>query len=91
MNLMNLNKYMDNMQISLFANSAQEITEREKSIIKFIGEGNTNIQIAEQLSLSFDRIVELIENLLSKTNTKNVAHLMLYAAVNKIAQNVFVG
>ena len=65
-------------------NSTQEITNLEKETIKFIGQGATITQIAEKLLLSPEMINEIIEKLLIKTNTRNLAHLMMYAAINNI-------
>ena len=65
----------------------QNFTDREKIIIEFIGEGATNTQIAKQLLLNTETINEMTKKLLFKTNTRNPAHLMMYAAVNNILDN----
>ncbi|MEN8119461.1 MAG: hypothetical protein ABFS35_03905 [Bacteroidota bacterium] len=73
-----------NKQTNNTDNLTLEITDCEKSTIKYIGDGATISQIAEKLLLSPDKINEIIEKLLIKTNTRNLAHLMMYVAVNKV-------
>lgn len=84
MDRINIVTNLINEQTDSIGNSANEITDLEKETIKFIGQGATITQIAEKLLLSPDIINKIIEKLLIKTNTRNLAHLMMYAAVNKV-------
>ena len=74
-----INEQTDNPDIAV-----QVITDFEKEIIKFIGQGSTNKQIADKLSISPENLDKIIAKLLAKTNTRNLAHLMMYAAVNNV-------
>ena len=64
--------------------STMGISNIEKETIRLIGQGVSNIQIANKLGLSSGKIEKIIVKLLDKTNTRNSAHLMMYAAVNNI-------
>ena len=64
--------------------SVLKITESEKNIIRHIGNGDTNTQIANKLLISKEKIETVLTDLLSKTNTGNLAHLMMYVSVNKV-------
>ncbi len=71
-------------QMDMSDKSTQEITDFEKETIKFIGQGATNTQIADKLLISPENLDKIIAKLLAKTNTRNLAHLMMYAAVNNV-------
>jgi DNA-binding NarL/FixJ family response regulator len=63
-----------------------EITEREMDVLKLIGEGLTNSEIAEKLFTSVRTIETRRRNLLEKTKTKNTAMLIKYAVKNGLLQ-----
>jgi DNA-binding NarL/FixJ family response regulator len=60
----------------------KELTKRELEILYLIGEGHTNIEIADKLFISKRTIETHRQNLLEKTHTKNTASLMKYAFLN---------
>jgi DNA-binding NarL/FixJ family response regulator len=60
------------------------LTPREKEIIRFISEGMTNHAIAEQLFLSPATVDTHRKNILAKLGLKNTASLIRYAAENKL-------
>ncbi len=60
------------------------LTKREKEVLALLCQGNTNVEIAEQLFLSPKTIEGHRANLLSKTGTKNSAHLVMFAIKNGI-------
>ncbi len=63
------------------------ISEREKQVLKYICEGLPTIEIAEKLYLSKRTIDRHRSNLLSKTNTKNMAELAIFASKNNLIQS----
>lgn len=60
------------------------LTKREKEVLQLIGEGFTNLQIAEQLFISVDTVESHRKNLHTKLNVKNTATLIRYAAENNL-------
>lgn len=60
------------------------LTKREKEVLALLCQGYTNAEIAERLFLSPKTIEGHRANLLSKTGTKNSAHLVMFAIKNGI-------
>jgi DNA-binding NarL/FixJ family response regulator len=60
------------------------LTKREKEVLALLCQGFTNTEIAERLFLSPKTIEGHRANLLSKTGTKNSAHLVMFAIKNGI-------
>ena len=84
MNQINSYTRFTDKQINSEPHTTPEITECERKIIKYIGEGASNTEIGIELDLNKKKINEIIKTLLSKTNTRNLAHLMMFAAINNI-------
>lgn len=61
-----------------------ELSEREEEVLFFICKGFSNQEIADKLYLSKRTVDKHRENLLSKTNSKNTAGLVMYAVKNHI-------
>lgn len=59
-------------------------TRREKQLIKFLIEGLSNADIAENLRLSVNTVKSHRKNIYSKTNVNNTASLIEYLSENKI-------
>jgi two-component system response regulator NreC len=57
----------------------EELTPREREILKLIGEGNTNQEIADQLSLSINTVQTHRSRIMEKLNLHSRAQLMKYA------------
>jgi len=55
------------------------LTKREKEVLALLCQGFTNAEIADKLFLSAKTIEGHRANLLSKTGTKNSAHLVMFA------------
>ncbi len=66
------------------AHKTSELTEREKEILFHICKGLSNQEIANELCLSKRTVDKHRENLLSKTNSKNTASLVIYAIKNSV-------
>ena len=62
------------------------LSKREKEILIKICEGLSNQEIADTLFISKRTVDKHRANLLSKTNSKNTASLILYAIRNKLIQ-----
>jgi DNA-binding NarL/FixJ family response regulator len=60
------------------------LNDREKDVLYLICNGFTNKEISENLFLSIKSIEKYRTNLLQKTNTKNSAHLVMFAIQNKL-------
>jgi DNA-binding NarL/FixJ family response regulator len=60
------------------------LSERENEIIKHIAEGQTNIQIAENLFLSNHTVNTHRKNIMSKLGVKNTAGIVMYAVKTQI-------
>ncbi|MCI0919839.1 response regulator [Sphingobacterium rhinopitheci] len=61
-----------------------DLTERELEVLELIGEGMTNLQIADKLFLSKRTVEGYRQNLLDKTKSKNTASLIKYAVKNSL-------
>ncbi len=59
-------------------------TQREKEVLKLISQQLNSIEIGEKLFISPRTVDVHRKNLLEKTNSKNVAGLLVYALRNKI-------
>lgn len=62
------------------------LTEREMEVLVLIGEGFTNLQIADKLFLSKRTVEGHRQNLLEKTGVKNTASLIKYAIKTGLMQ-----
>lgn len=66
------------------------LSDRETEIIKFIAEGLTNNQIAEDLCLSAHTINTHRKNIMAKLGVKNTAGIVMYAVkTNLVSPNKF--
>ncbi|MCH2229626.1 MAG: response regulator transcription factor [Crocinitomicaceae bacterium] len=73
-----LNSFSENKEVPSI------LTKREKQILHAICSGNTNLEISEQLYLSVRTIESHRKSILQKTNTKNVAELVVFAIKNRL-------
>jgi DNA-binding NarL/FixJ family response regulator len=64
--------------------NAYNLTNRELEVLSYICQGHTNAEIAEKMFLSQKTIEGHRANLLSKTETKNSAHLVMFSIKNGI-------
>jgi len=60
------------------------LTEREKEVLNLISAGLSNQEIANSLFLSKRTVDKHRENILSKTQTKNTAELIMFSIKNKL-------
>ena len=65
------------------AGVAEALTEREDEILKLIGEGLTNREIAERLYLSEKTVRNHVSHLLAKLDLRNRAQLAVYATTKR--------
>lgn len=81
---------IEDLDTDLFSCEPVTLSERENEIIKFIAEGLTNAQIAEELYLSNHTINTHRKNIMSKLGVKNTAGIVMYAVkMNIVSPNKF--
>lgn len=61
----------------------EELTEREKDVLKLIGRGMSNLEIARKLYISEGTVKNYVSNLYSKLELNDRSKLTLYAVENK--------
>jgi DNA-binding NarL/FixJ family response regulator len=57
-----------------------DLTSREIEVLKLLGAGNTNKQIADELVIALNTAITHVGNILSKTGSANRVEAALYAA-----------
>ena len=82
-NELNLNLYQ-HLGLGRNQSTSQNLTPRETEIIRYIGSGMTNHEIAERLFLSTSTVDTHRKNILAKLQLKNTAALVRYAAENNL-------
>jgi len=80
--------FFTNKFLSRNNNSSDEValTKRELEILKLIGEGYSNAEIAEKIFISKRTVDTHKNNLISKTGSKNIVSLLIYAIKNKLVE-----
>ena len=68
------------------SDNAIKLSKREIEVLHLICKGNTNSEIAEKLFISPKTVDNHRTSLLSKTNTRNTAHLVMFAIQNKLIE-----
>ena len=66
------------------SNDDPMLTKRELEVLQLVAEGLTNTEIAERLFISKRTVDTHKNNLISKTGSKNIVSLLIYAIQNKI-------
>jgi DNA-binding NarL/FixJ family response regulator len=70
--------------VSKISNNAVSLSEREKEVLEQICKGLSNQEIADILFISKRTVEKHRASLLTKSNTKNTAQLVMYAIENKL-------
>lgn len=65
-------------------NDSEELSPREKLVLKHVALGQTNKEIAEKLFISTHTVISHRKNITRKLNIKTVSGLTVYAILNKI-------
>ena len=65
-------------------NQNETLTKRELEVLQLIAEGFSNAEIADKLFISKRTVDTHKNNLISKTGSKNIVSLLIYAIKNKI-------
>jgi DNA-binding NarL/FixJ family response regulator len=73
-----INGYLESKK-SNYGSSIERLTERERQILKMIGEGYRNKEIGDQLSVSVKTVEKHRANLMKKLDLHNTAALTAYA------------
>lgn len=81
---------VDDIDFDSFSCEPVLLSEREIEVIKWIAEGLTNTQIADQLHLSPHTVTTHRKNIMAKLGAKNTAAIVMYAVkTNLISPNKF--
>lgn len=67
-------------------NSIEELTGREREVIRLVAEGRSNREIAQELFISEKTVKTHISNLLGKLNLEHRTQLAIYAIKNKLVE-----
>nr|WKN34599.1 response regulator transcription factor [Tunicatimonas sp. TK19036] len=81
-----MNRFMQGKKKAVQGNHAcpEQLTKREREILKLIAEENTNPEIAEKLFISTRTVDTHRRNLILKLNVKNTAGLVRYAIKHEL-------
>ena len=79
-----LNKLIEENELGSDSNSNNDLSERERSVVREIGLGSTNKEMAEKLFISVHTVVTHRKNITRKLGIKSVSGLTVYALLNKI-------
>ena len=71
--------YLQNTKEGITKSVLENLTSREKEILKLIAEGNTNRMIADHLCISMKTVEKHRANLMQKLDLRNTAALTAYA------------
>jgi len=71
--------YLQRVGMGEEGSSYEKLTERERQILRMIGEGHTNQEIASQLCLSINTVQTHRSHIMDKLNLHSRAELMKYA------------
>ena len=77
---------VEHLDETTFSCDYVSLSEREMEIIKYIAEGNTNVQIADILNLSPHTVTTHRKNIMGKLGTKNTAGIVMYAVKSNIVK-----
>lgn len=75
-----LNHYLEKHQ----AAHTQELSKREIEVLRLVALGNTNKEIADNLSISTHTVISHRKNLSEKTGVKTISGLTMYAVIKQI-------
>ena len=66
------------------ANGSEELTTREKDVLKLVALGYSNKVIAEKLFISIHTVISHRKNITEKTGIKSISGLTVYAILNNL-------
>lgn len=65
-------------------NDSEELTAREKDVLKLVALGHSNKVIAEKLFISIHTVISHRKNITEKTGIKSISGLTVYAILNNL-------
>jgi DNA-binding NarL/FixJ family response regulator len=74
----------DKVNKQLNISKQTELSDREKTILKYVAKGLTNKEIAEKLFLSVHTVITHRKNITNKLEIKTISGLTVYAILNNI-------
>ena len=66
-------------------NSNEQLTGREKDVLRLLLQGFSNKEVADKLSISTHTVVSHRKNIIEKTGIRSLSGLAVYAILNNIA------
>ncbi len=81
--------YLEGKKSLKIPSAWEALTKREREILKLIGEGHRNKEIADQLYISINTVEKHRSNLMDKLKIHNSAGLIAFAVENGLAQSDF--
>lgn len=66
------------------SNDSEELTAREKDVLKLVALGHSNKVIAEKLFISIHTVISHRKNITEKTGIKSISGLTVYAILNNL-------
>ena len=83
-NITNLDKNQDSLIIKYTKESPIKLSNRELEVLQLISKGKSTLETSKKLFLGQRTIETYRANLLEKTESKNIAELIMYAIRNKL-------
>jgi len=88
------NNYFSQELLSFFTNkylakgneTPAKFTARELEILQLLAKGYSSVEIAEKFNISYRTVDVHRSNLITKTGSKNVLDMLIYAVINKLVQ-----
>lgn len=81
--------YLDGKKTLKGSSAWDNITQREKDVLKLIGEGHRNKEIANVLNISVKTVEKHRANIMRKLNLHNVSALTAYAIEKKLVTKTY--
>lgn len=72
---------------TLSSKEGDDLTEREKEVLKSVALGHSNKEIAEKLFISIHTVISHRKNITAKLGIKSISGLTIYAFLSKIIDN----
>lgn len=66
------------------ANHCDELSQREREVLKLMIKGRINKEIADELNISLSTVIFHRNNICDKLNTRSIGRLTIYAVLNNI-------
>lgn len=79
-------KFHQTVEPSVDKINSEELSEREKDVLRLVALGKTNKEVAEELFISLHTVITHRKNITGKLGIKTVAGLTVYALINGLVK-----